>query len=204
MIKMLNKIKKIALLLTILLVGLSAKAQPFNLKKMNFIFQKEYIKLKEQDIDTIIIYRGYCIGCVPVNRDIPTECYGFGDAFILWKSKGGQYIKRVVCYGESSEKVLKISSKPFDVYFKYLPISRRCEKYKDNAVDILPLADHDYFEQLTLLSPKINYQITIAKLQKTSKEWQRYSWVRANLEIIRITRAEIDKAIAQCLSTSTP
>lgn len=201
---MLNKIKKIALLLAILLVGLSVKAQPININKLEFIFRQEYTKLKEQDIDTIIIYREYCIGCIPVNRDIPTECYGFGDAFILWKSKGEQYIKRVVCYGESSEKVLKISSKPFDAYFKYLPISRRCEKYKDNAVDILPLADHDYFEQLTLLSPKINYRVTIAKLQKISKEWQRYSWIRANLEIIRITRAEIDKAIAAGLPTFTP
>ncbi len=204
MINMLNKIKNIALLLTILLIGLSAKAQPFSVKKLDIIFRQEYTKLKEQHIDSIIAYRQYVIGRMHHDAAVPPECISFVDAFILWKSKGGYYIKRVVCYGEPSEKVLKISSKPFDVYFKYLPISRRCEKYKDNAVDILPLADHDNFEQLTLLSPKINYRITIADLQKTSKGWQRYSWIRANLEIIRITRAEIDKAIAECLSTSTP
>ena len=171
---------------------------------MDFIFQQDYIKLKEQGIDTFITYHRYCEGIMAFSKDVPSRCEGFGDAFILWKSKGKYYIKRVVCYGEPSEKVVKISSKPFDAYFKYLPISRRCEKYKDNAVDILPRGEDGCSEELTLFSPKINYQINIAELQKTSKDWQKYSWIRANLEIIRITRAEIDRAIAQGLSTSTP
>jgi hypothetical protein len=204
MIVMLNKLKKIAVLLFILSLGFSVKAQPFNIKKIDFIFREEYAKLKEQHIDTFITYHRYCEGIMAFSKDVPSRCYGFRDAFILWKSKGGYYIKRVVCYGEPSEKVVKISSNPFDAYFNYLPISRRCEKYKDNAVDILPRGEDGCSEELTLISPKINYQINIAELQKTSKEWQRYSWIRANLEIIRITRAEIDKAIAEGLSPTTP
>jgi hypothetical protein len=197
-----NKIKITAILLNFLLLGFSVKAQSFKLKDLNFIFRQEYAKLKEQHIDTILAYRQYSEGSMVLS--VPSRCTGFIEAFILWKSKGKYYLKRVVCYGEPSEKVMEISSKPFDAYLKDLPNIRKREKYKYNGEGLLPTSSHDCFEQITLLSPKINYQITISEAQKKSNGWEVYSWMRGVVNVIGITRAEIDKAIAQGLSTSTP
>jgi len=202
MIYMKNKIKKITILLNFLLLGFSVKAQPFKLKDLDIIFRQEYSKLKEQHIDTILAYRQYYEGSMVVS--VPSRCSGFIEAFILWKSKGEYYVKKIVCYGEPSEKVMKISSKPFDTYFKALPSIRKKEKYKYNGEGLLPTSSHDCFEQLTLLSPKINYQIIISEAQKKSNGWEAYSWMRGVVDVIRITRAEIDKAIEAGLPTFTP
>lgn len=155
--------------------------------------QKFTSKLRNEKIDTIMIYKKYCIGCeITSLTKEPMYEEGFLNTHIIWLKNGKAFAKKFSSpnIDEKENKINIIGALNY-FYDHSKEFNSKKEYFKKHK--FLPSNPvHDYYEELIITTKKNKELILLSEHQKSDEFWQKFSWIPASKKIMELIRNELN------------
>jgi len=179
------------LIITLVLFSLDLYSQIENRKDWPEAAQTDFELLRQQDIDTFLIYyENYGSWNL-----LPDSCNNVPYVVFLWVKKGKYFAKQSYCDSLSKNVILNISSEPISFFLNHYNDFKQRETYFKKTRNItLPPAD-DFYEYLVYMTSSNCVNLNVSKFQRTHKDWNQMVWIKSTINTIDIIRKEINKSV---------
>jgi hypothetical protein len=175
-------------LTTILLIILSFNlfSQIDSRKDWPKSIKKEFELIKEQDIDTFLIYYSY----LGAWTSLPDSCNGIPCVWILWEKDKNYYARKLMC-DSINKNSQQITDKSFSSFLNHQKEFRLKDEYFKKTKDLPPMQTDGLEEYLIFMTKKENIILNLSDYQRTDDKWNSIVWIKATVEVIDLTKSEL-------------
>jgi len=175
-------------LTTILLIILSVDlfGQIDSRKDWPKSIQKKFELIKQQDIDTLLIYYSYLGSWT----NLPDSCNGIPSVWILWEKDRNYYARQLFC-DSINKSTQQITDKSFTNFRNHLKEFRLKEEYFKKTKNLPPIRTDGLEEYLIYMTRKENMILNLSDYQRTDDKWNSFVWIKATIEAIDLTKSEL-------------
>jgi hypothetical protein len=151
--------------------------------------QREFDLIKEQKIDTVLVYYEY----LGPWTSLPDSCNGIPSISILWVSNGKYFARQLRWDSTYLKNSVSISSTPIKFFLNHIKDFKLKDKYyKENTKLLLPPTDASV-EHLILMTSKNNIFLILSSDQRTDDRWKQFAWIKSTIAAIDTTKYELKK-----------
>ena len=183
--------KKILLILVIF-VSLNSFCQIEAGKNWPRSIQKDFELIKEQNIDTFLIYYSY----LGPWTNLPDLCNGIPSVWVLWIKNKGCFAKQLFC-DSTANNTISISSVPFDFFICHIKDFELREKYvekiKKEHKFFPPIPTDGSWEYLYFITSKSSNYLNLSEYQRIDTIWKQFPWITPTIDAIDTTVFELHR-----------
>ncbi|MFZ4398756.1 MAG: hypothetical protein ACOYO1_01885 [Bacteroidales bacterium] len=148
--------------------------------------QKEFELIKEQKIDTFLVYYSY----LGTWTNLPDSCNGITSVWILWIKNGDCYANQLLC-DSTNKKTIAISSRPFNFFISHIKDYRLKQNYIAKHKFLPPVPTDGSWEYLIFMTSESKIILNLSEHQRTDEIWNKFGWIKPTIESIDTTKYEV-------------
>lgn len=148
--------------------------------------RNEFDLIKEQHIDTFLIYYAY----LGPWTNLSDSCKGIPSVWILWKKDKNYSARQLFCDSNNKES-RQITDKSFTYFLNHRKYFKLKDEYFKKTKNLPPMKTDGLEEYLIFMTKKENIILNLSYYQRADNKWNSLEWIKVTIEAIDLTKNEL-------------